>query len=123
MAYGDNISRQAALDALNHELRCGAVINQCGLEVAYEVIEGLPPAEPELVAAGIGRRIKERLNELGMTKHELAIACGIDDKKIKLYTIGYTTPKAQTCEKIAEALECSVEWLLGTGGKENESVL
>lgn len=80
-------------------------------------------AEPELVAAGIGRRIKERLNELGMTKHELAIACGIDDKKIKLYTIGYTTPKAQTCEKIAEALECSVEWLLGTGGKENESVL
>ena len=73
-------------------------------------------AEPELVAAGIGRRIKERLNELGMTKHELAIACGIDDKKIKLYTIGYTTPKAQTCEKIAEALECSVEWLLGTGG-------
>lgn len=80
-------------------------------------------AEPELVAAGIGRRIKERLHELGMTKHELAIACGIDDKKIKLYTIGYTTPKAQTCEKIAEALECSAEWLLGTGGKENESVL
>ena len=73
-------------------------------------------AEPELVAAGIGRRIKERLNELGMTNHELAIACGIDDKKIELYTIGYTTPKAQTCEKIAEALECSVEWLLGTGG-------
>ena len=93
-------------------------------------IDYIPPtnnsgtsAELELVAAGIGRRIKERLNELGMTKHELAIACGIDDKKIKLYTKGYTTPKAQTCEKIAEALECSVEWLLGTGGKENESVL
>ena len=41
----DLIDRQAAIDALNHELRCGAVINQCGLEMAYEVIEGLPSAE------------------------------------------------------------------------------
>lgn len=45
----DAISRQAAMDALNHELRCGAVINQCGLEVAYEVIEGLPPAEQDII--------------------------------------------------------------------------
>lgn len=43
----DLISKQVALDALNHELRCGAVIDQCGLEAAYEVIEGLPPAEPK----------------------------------------------------------------------------
>ena len=45
----DTISRQAAMDALNHELRCGAVINQCGLEMAYEVIEGLPSAEPQII--------------------------------------------------------------------------
>lgn len=45
----DCISRQAAIDAINHELRCGAVINQCGLEMAYEVIEGLPPAEPNWI--------------------------------------------------------------------------
>ena len=45
----DTISRQAAFDALNHELRCGAVIDQCGLEVAYEVIEDLPPAEPQII--------------------------------------------------------------------------
>ena len=44
----DLISRQAAMDALNNELRCGAVINQCGLEMAYEVIEGLPSAQPEI---------------------------------------------------------------------------
>ena len=43
----DLINRQAALDALNHELRCGAVIDQCGLEMAYEVIEGLPSAQSE----------------------------------------------------------------------------
>ena len=44
----DLISKQAAIDALNHELRCGAVINQCGLEMAYEVIDGLPSAQPEI---------------------------------------------------------------------------
>lgn len=43
----DLIRRQQAIDALNHELRCGAVINQCGLEMAYEVIEGLPSAQPK----------------------------------------------------------------------------
>ena len=45
----DCISRQSAIDALNHELRCGAVINQCGLEMAYEVIEGLPSTEPQII--------------------------------------------------------------------------
>lgn len=43
------ISKQAAFDALNHELRCGAVINQCGLEAAYEVIEDLPSTQPEII--------------------------------------------------------------------------
>ena len=43
------ISRQAAMDALNNELRYGAVINQCGLEAAYEVIEDLPSAQPEII--------------------------------------------------------------------------
>lgn len=38
----DPIERQAALDAINHELRCGAVIDQCGLETAHELIEELP---------------------------------------------------------------------------------
>lgn len=40
------ISRKGALDALNHELRVGAAVNQCGLEMAYEVIEGLPVSQP-----------------------------------------------------------------------------
>ena len=49
MNMNDTISRQAAMDALNNELRCGAVINLCGLEAAYEVIEGLPSAEPQII--------------------------------------------------------------------------
>ena len=51
----DLISRQAAFDALNHELRCGAVINQCGLEAAYEIIEDLPSAQPERTCVNCGR--------------------------------------------------------------------
>ena len=41
------IERQAAIDAINHELRCGAVIDQCGLETAHDIIEELPSAQPE----------------------------------------------------------------------------
>ena len=40
----DRISRQAAIDALNHESRCGAVIDHCGLETAMDIISELPPA-------------------------------------------------------------------------------
>ena len=48
-ADGDTISREAAIDAINHELRCGAVIDQCGLETAHDLIEELPPAQPERI--------------------------------------------------------------------------
>lgn len=43
----DCISRDAAIDAITHELSCGAVVDQCGLETAYDLIKELPPVEPE----------------------------------------------------------------------------
>ena len=46
-ADGDTISRKAAIETINHELRCGAVIDQCGLETAHGLIEELPSAQPE----------------------------------------------------------------------------
>ena len=52
----DCISRQAAIDVINHELRCGAVIDQCGLETAHDLIEELPSAEPQII------RCKECIN-------------------------------------------------------------
>lgn len=66
------VNRQAALDALNHELRCGAVINQCGLEVAYEVIEGLPSSEPEIIRC---RDCRHR-DEFGCCKQWTGLAIG-----------------------------------------------
>ena len=35
--------KQAVLDVITHELMCGAVVDQCGLETAYDLIKELPP--------------------------------------------------------------------------------
>ena len=43
----DTISRKAAIDALNRECCCGAVIDHCGLETAMDIINELPPAQPK----------------------------------------------------------------------------
>lgn len=43
----DLISRAKAIDALNSECRCGAVIDHCGLETAMDIISELPPEQPE----------------------------------------------------------------------------
>lgn len=60
-ADGDTISRKAAIEAINHELRCGAVIDQCGLETAHDLIEELPPAQPE--------RIRGQWIEIALSHH------------------------------------------------------
>ena len=44
---GDLIERQKALDELKHEMKYGAVIDQCGLDTAYDIIKDLPSAELE----------------------------------------------------------------------------
>ena len=45
----DTISRQAAIEALNHECCCGAVIDHCGLETAMDIISELPPTQTECI--------------------------------------------------------------------------
>lgn len=44
----DLIDRQKALDGLEYEIKYGAEIDRCGLDTAYDIIENLPSAEPEL---------------------------------------------------------------------------
>lgn len=41
----DTISRAKAIEALNRECRCGAVIDHCGLETAMDIISELTPAQ------------------------------------------------------------------------------
>lgn len=44
---GDLIERQKVLDELKYEIKYGAVIDQCGLDTAYDIIKDLPSAEIE----------------------------------------------------------------------------
>ena len=69
---------------------------------------------------GIGDRIKERLDELGMSQRELAKACNVTEVSMSRYINNSRVPKGPMCVTIAEALGCSMEWLLGVGGKEDE---
>ena len=41
----DLIDRRKALDELKYEMKYGAVIDQCGLDTAYDIIKDLPSAE------------------------------------------------------------------------------
>lgn len=50
-ADGDTISRQAAIEALNRECCCGAVIDHCGLETAMDIIKELQPTQPERITS------------------------------------------------------------------------
>lgn len=41
----DLIRREEVLKKLNYEMKYGAVIDQCGLDTAYDIIENIPSAE------------------------------------------------------------------------------
>lgn len=63
----DLISREKALDGLNHEMKYGAVIDQCGLDTAYDIIENIPSAEPKIIT------IEEASNQLGCATIQSAL--------------------------------------------------
>jgi len=67
--YEDCVSRQAAIDAITHELRCGSVMDQCGLETAYDLIKELPSVEPE-------RKSGKWINIDGSTNRADCSCCG-----------------------------------------------
>ena len=46
------IEKQAAIDAINHELLCGATADASGLETAYDLIHELKPADVRPVIHG-----------------------------------------------------------------------
>lgn len=59
----DLISRQAAIDAINENVRCGAIVDQSGLELAYEIIKELPSASNEKWIP-VGERLPEEGKEV-----------------------------------------------------------
>jgi transcriptional regulator with XRE-family HTH domain len=64
---------------------------------------------PERVRLNIGRRIQEKLHELGWRQAELAEKSGLGRDSISLYVRGKNTPSARSLKALADALGCSTE--------------
>lgn len=71
------------------------------------------PASEE--KAKIGSRIRERRNELNMSQLQLSTLVGTSSKAIYDYEMGNHIPRADTLERIADALETTSDALCGTG--------
>lgn len=92
----------------------------CNVEIALTVEE---KADDVIRAMGfedavapdfeMGGRIKQRLEELGMSQRELAKACKITDVSMSRYISGGRTPKGPIISQIARTLGVTSDWLLG----------
>lgn len=61
----------------------------------------------------LGKRIKQRRAELGITQLELALRCGESQQYIGMLEIGERSPTVEVIENIASGLETTVGTLLG----------
>lgn len=57
------------------------------------------------------KRLNQALSERQMSQTELADAIGKGRSSVSQYLSGRSVPRLETQEKIAEVLECTVEWL------------
>ena len=60
----------------------------------------------------VGEQIRKYRKKAGMTQKELGEQCGMYDSAIRLYETGRGSPKLETLQKIAAALEIPVIALL-----------
>ncbi len=58
-------------------------------------------------------RIRQKRQELSMTQEALAAAIGTSQKQVSRYENGDNDPTGDVLRHIAEALDVSVDWLLG----------
>lgn len=103
----DTISRQAAIDVINHELRCGAVIDQCGLETAHDLIEELPSAQPEPKTARLERFRFTESHENGRTYTASCLSSWQCDNCKKVFNNGHSAsrPDFDFCPKCGAKFE------------------
>ncbi len=69
----------------------------------------------------IGSRIKKRRKDLGFTQPEVYQKCGIDSGSLSKIESGLRTPSVIIFYKIAQVLDCEMEWLL-TGDFANSQI-
>lgn len=66
----------------------------------------------------IGERIKSRRKELGLTQLDIKASCGISSGALSSIENGGRTPSVIAFSQIAQALQCSMDWL-ATGTSPN----
>lgn len=57
--------------------------------------------------------LKEIRKERGMTQQQLADSCGMKNTRIANYEAGIREPRLQDAQKIAVALSCTLDELIG----------
>ena len=75
--------------------------------------------ENEYVSSEVSEKIKRRLKEFGITAEEMLSELGMGKRTLQNYKA--SMPKADNLAKIADYLDCSVDYLLGRTDNPNVS--
>ena len=75
--------------------------------------------ENEYVSSEVSEKIKRRLKEFGITAEEMLSELGMGKRTLQNYKA--SMPKADNLAKIADYLDCSVDYLLGRTDNPNIS--
>lgn len=73
------------------------------------------PREPVLQSSVVGRRLRQRREELGLSLEKVGVAIGIDESsaraRISRYELGVHEPPVPTARLLAQALEIPLAFL------------
>ena len=64
----------------------------------------------------LGARLRERRVFLKLPQHVVGERAGISSARISYYEVGARQPDSKTLIALADALECTTDWLLGRSG-------
>lgn len=76
-----------------------------------------------MTVSEVGKMIRDRREQLGLTQDRLAELASLDRAAIARYESGEAEPGAQALSGIADALETTVDRLLGRDEQENDPVV
>ena len=68
-------------------------------------------------------RIKEERIKLGLNQEEFGKMINVSKQAVSGWENGYRTPDVETLEKLAELLNCSVDYLIGRTNEKKEEII
>lgn len=112
MPHISSLARREAADAPVPEARWAASRNPpaCGIAEEAAVFEG------QDVDRAIGRRVRLRRQQLGVSQKALAAQLGVSFQQVQKYERGTNRVSASTLVRIAAALDCSPGAFFGHSG-------